>query len=76
MFVMGGATKIYLYRETIDMRKSFERLSEAVESEYPGQLLTGSCFAFLNKRGESDKGSILGSRWTSYLVQTIRTRYF
>ena len=55
MLVIGGSAKIYLYREKVDMRKSFEGLSEAVESTYPHQLLTGSLFTFLNKRGDRMK---------------------
>jgi transposase len=31
------------------MRKSFEGLSRIVESAYPGRLLTGSLFLFLNR---------------------------
>ena len=55
MLVIGGSAKIYLYREKVDMRKSFEGLSEAVESEYPHQLLSGSLFTFLNKKGDRMK---------------------
>ena len=32
------------------MRKSFEGLGALVESAFPGQLLTGSLFLFLNRR--------------------------
>jgi len=32
------------------MRKSFEGLSALVEAAFPGQLLTGSLFLFLNRR--------------------------
>lgn len=32
------------------MRKSFEGLSRLIESSYPGNLLTGALFLFLNRR--------------------------
>ena len=32
------------------MRKSFEGLSALVETAFPGKLLTGSLFLFLNRR--------------------------
>lgn len=32
------------------MRKSFEGLSTLVETTFPGKLLTGSLFLFLNRR--------------------------
>lgn len=32
------------------MRKSFEGLSALVEAAFPGKLLTGSLFLFLNRR--------------------------
>lgn len=32
------------------MRKSFEGLSTLVDSAFPGKLLTGSLFLFLNRR--------------------------
>lgn len=32
------------------MRKSFEGLSRLIEGSYPGNLLTGALFLFLNRR--------------------------
>src|ERR1035437_2486874 len=32
------------------MRKSFEGLSRLIEASYPGNLLTGALFLFLNRR--------------------------
>ena len=32
------------------MRKSFEGLSQLIESAYPSKLLTGALFLFLNRR--------------------------
>jgi len=45
-----GLHQIYLYDQAIDMRYSFEGLSRLVESTFPGQLLTGALFLFLNRR--------------------------
>ncbi len=45
-----GANPIYFYRDPVDMRKSFDGLSALVESGFPGQLLTGSLFVFINRR--------------------------
>lgn len=48
MLAIGTSTRIYLFRETIDMRKGFESLSGLVESSFTGQLTTGAYFVFLN----------------------------
>lgn len=45
-----GAQAIYLHQAPVDMRKSFEGLSRLVENAFPGQLLSGSLFVFVNRR--------------------------
>ncbi len=45
-----GARAIYLYRGAVDMRKSFDGLGALVNSAFPGQLLTGGLFVFVNRR--------------------------
>ena len=45
-----GCQPILLYDQAVDMRKSFEGLSTLVEAAFPGKLLTGSLFLFLNRR--------------------------
>ena len=45
-----GSAAIFLHRAPTDMRKSFEGLSGLVEQEFPGQLLSGSLFVFVNRR--------------------------
>ena len=45
-----GCRSILLYDEAVDMRKSFEGLSALGEAAFPGTLLTGSLFLFLNRR--------------------------
>lgn len=46
----SGCQPIFLYDEAVDMRKSFEGLSALVDAAFPGKLLTGSRFLFLNRR--------------------------
>jgi transposase len=46
----SGCHAIHLYDQAVDMRKSFEGLSALVETAFPGKLLTGSLFLFLNRR--------------------------
>lgn len=41
--------KIFLCREPVNMHMSFEGLGALVEQLFPGELLTGSLFLFLNK---------------------------
>lgn len=47
---LSGCRPIMLYDGAVDMRKSFEGLSALVEAAFPGKLLTGSLFLFLNRR--------------------------
>ena len=44
-----GATRIFLYDQSVDMRKSFEGLGLLIDRSHPGTLLTGSLFLFLNR---------------------------
>lgn len=46
----SGCRPIFLYAEAVDMRKSFEGLGALVEAAFPGTLLSGSLFLFLNRR--------------------------
>src|ERR1017187_1371630 len=45
-----GATKIYLYSKSADMRKSFNGLHAIVQSEFGRDIRTGDVFVFLNRR--------------------------
>lgn len=45
-----GTSTIYLYQGPVDMRKSFDGLSALVEASFPGELLTGKVFVFVNRR--------------------------
>lgn len=44
-----GSTRIFMYDQPVDMRKSFEGLGGLINIAYPHQLLTGSLFLFLNR---------------------------
>lgn len=50
-----SSNKIYLYKDPVDIRKSFDGLSALVESAFPEQLYTGAYFIFLNKSCRSMK---------------------
>jgi transposase len=41
--------KIFLCKESVNMRMSFEGLGTLVEQLFPGELLTGALFLFFNK---------------------------
>lgn len=43
-------TKIFLCKEPVNMRKSFEGLGAIIEQLFPGELLTGALFIFLNRQ--------------------------
>lgn len=45
-----GASAIYLYDGSADMRKGFDGLSVLVQNSFPGRLLSGSYFLFVNRR--------------------------
>lgn len=44
-----ASPRIFLYDQPVDMRKSFEGLGFLVDQSYPGTLLSGSLFLFLNR---------------------------
>ena len=50
MIAISSSTRIYIYRGITDMRKSFNGLSVIIQQYFPGELLTGSLFVFLNRR--------------------------
>ena len=50
MLALPAHIRIFLYHHPMSMRKSFEGLSAAVEQLFPGELLSGALFVFLNRR--------------------------
>ena len=49
MLAPPGNARVFLYQHPTSMRKSFEGLCSAVEAAFPGELLTGAYFVFLNR---------------------------
>ena len=50
MFFMQAKTKIWLYTQPTDMRKSFNGLSALVRNKLVENPLTGQLFVFINRR--------------------------
>jgi transposase len=50
MLALTGATRIYLYRASCDMRKSFDGLCGLIRAELNEDPLSGSLFVFCNRR--------------------------
>jgi transposase len=55
MLTISGNTRLFLCQHPVNMRKSFEGLSALVEQLFPGELLSGACFIFLNRRKDHIK---------------------
>lgn len=49
MLTLPANARIFLCKDPISMRKSFEGLSAAVEQLFPGELFSGALFIFLNR---------------------------
>lgn len=49
MLTIPGNGRLFLYQHPISMRKSFEGLSATIEQAFPGELLSGAFFIFLNR---------------------------
>lgn len=55
MFNISGNTRIFLHKEPVDMRKSFEGLGFLVETIFHEEVASGAFFVFLNRRKDSMK---------------------
>lgn len=55
MLTIPGNARLFLCQQPINMRKSFEGLSVVVEQLFPGELLSGAFFIFLNRRKDHMK---------------------
>lgn len=55
MLSISGNARLFLCRQPVNMRKSFEGLSAIVEQLFPGELLSGAFFIFLNRRKDCMK---------------------
>lgn len=50
MIALASSARIFLCKEPVNMRKSFEGLGTIVEQLFPGELLSGAVFIFLNRQ--------------------------
>ncbi len=50
MLSIPGNARLFLCRHPVSMRKSFDGLMAEIEVLFPGELLTGAFFIFLNRR--------------------------
>lgn len=50
MITIPGHARLFFCKYPMSMRKSFEGLSHEVEMLFPGELLSGAFFIFLNRR--------------------------
>ena len=66
MFPTLGNTKIFLCREPVDMRRSYDTLSSMVSSQLEEDPLSGSLFVFLNR--PRDKIKILYFERDGYCI--------
>ena len=55
MITLSGHPRLFLCQHPVSMRKSFEGLSAQVELLFPGELLTGAFFIFLNRKQDHMK---------------------
>lgn len=49
MLAIGGNARIFLFQNSVDMRKGIERLCVLVEEHFAGELLSGGYFVFINR---------------------------
>ena len=54
MIGLSSATKIYLFAESVDMRKGFDELSDIVKRQGL-DIFSGHLFVFISKRGDRMK---------------------
>jgi transposase len=50
MLTIPGNTRLFICQNPVNMKKSFEGLSALVEQLFPGEILSGAFFIFLNRR--------------------------
>jgi transposase len=55
MLTIPGNARLFLCHHPVNMRKSFEGLSALVEQLFPGEILSGAFFIFLNRRKDHVK---------------------
>jgi transposase len=55
MLMLTANARIFLCKDPVSMHKSFEGLGLIIEQLFPGELLSGAIFLFLNRQRSSIK---------------------
>ena len=55
MLMVPGNARLFFCQFPINMRKSFEGLSATIDGLFPGELLSGAFFVFLNRHKDHMK---------------------
>lgn len=55
MLTIPGNARLFLCQHPVNMKKSFEGLSAIVEQLFPGEILSGAFFIFINRRKDHMK---------------------
>lgn len=53
--MIPGNARLFLCQHSVSMHKSFEGLSAEIEQLFPGELLSGAFFIFLNRQRDHMK---------------------
>jgi len=55
VLTIPGNIRLFFYQQPMNMRKSFEGLSAVIDELFPGELMSGTFFIFLNRRKDHMK---------------------
>jgi len=55
MLAIPGNARLFICHFAVNMKKSFEGLSALIEELFPGEVLSGAFFIFLNRRKDHMK---------------------
>lgn len=55
MLAVASTTRVYLYMQAVDMRRSYDGLHAIVQSEYARDIRLGDYFMFINRRRDRIK---------------------
>ena len=50
MLAVASTTRVYLYMQAVDMRRSYDGLHAIVQSEFARDIRQGDYFMFINRR--------------------------
>jgi transposase len=55
MLIHNGLSKIFIYKDACDMRKSIDKLSQLVAEEFESNATNGDLYIFMNKKRDKVK---------------------